>query len=141
MDIAPFLKSLLSAAGMPGYETPIAELIQQTWRPLADDIHTTPAGSLHALRRGNLPAPRPALMLSAHMDSIGMLVAGFEDGFLKLTAAGTLDPRLLPGQQVKVHGRQLLQGVIMARPPGLMPEHRRNNAPGFEDLQIGRAHV
>lgn len=136
MDIAPFLKSLLSAAGIPGYETPVAELIQQTWRPLADEIHTTRLGSLHALHKGNLPEPRPALMLSAHMDSIGMLVAGFEEGFIRLTSNGTLDPRLLPGQLVRVHGRQDLQGVIATRPAGLMPDHRRNDAAGFEDLLV-----
>ena len=79
-DISPFLKSLLSIAGLSGHESPAADLILERWRPLADEIHTSRLGSIHALRRGDAPAPRPSLLLSAHMDSIGMMVTAVESG-------------------------------------------------------------
>jgi endoglucanase len=70
------------------------------------------------------------------MDAVGMMVAGIEDGFLRLTDIGGLDPRLLPGQPVTVHARQPLQGVIVARPPMLRPDDERKNAAGWDHLLV-----
>lgn len=83
-----------------------------------------------------MPAARPSLLISAHMDAIGMMAAGIEDGFLSLTAVGFLDPRLLPGQTVMVHGRQPLQGVIVARPIPLLPEDEKKDAVSFKHLLV-----
>lgn len=136
MDISPFLKSLLSAAGLSGHESPVADLIRAEWTPLADEIHLSRLGSIHALRRGTAPEPRPRLLLSAHMDAVGMMVAGIEDGFLRLTQIGGLDTRLLPGQLVTVHARQPLQGLIAARPPALIPDDEKKNAPNWNHLLV-----
>ena len=58
-----------------------------------------------------------------------MMVAGFEDGFLRLTQIGGLDTRLLPGQAVTVHARQPVQGLIVARPAALIPDDEKKDAP------------
>ena len=135
-DIAPFLKSLLSTAGISGHESPVADLIRARWQPLADEFHASRLGSLHALRRGNAPAPRPSILLSAHMDAIGMMVTGLEDGFLRLTEVGGVDPRLLVGQSVLVHARPPLRGVIVARPVSLVPDDEKKDAPGWDHLLV-----
>lgn len=133
-DIFPFLKSLLSSAGLSGYESPAADLIGARWKPLADEFQASRLGSIHALRRGSAPAPHPTLLISAHMDAIGLMVAGIQDGFLRLTEIGGVDPRLLPGQPVTVHARQPLQGVIIARSAPLMPDDEKKDAVSFEHL-------
>ncbi len=130
------LKSLLSTAGLSGHESPAADLIRARWEPLADEIHLSRLGSIHALRRGTAPEPRPSLLLSAHCDAVGMMVAGIEDGFLRLTQIGGIDSRLLPGQSVIVHARQPLQGLIAARPAALMPDDAKKDAPGWNDLLV-----
>lgn len=135
-DISPFLKSLLSTAGLSGHESPAVDLIRARWQTLADEIHTSRLGSVHALRRGSAPAPRPLLLLSAHMDAIGMMVSAIEDGFLRLTEIGGIDPRLLPGQPVTVHAHRLLQGVIAARPVPLLPDDEKKNAVSFDHLLV-----
>jgi endoglucanase len=135
-DITPFLKSLISTAGLSGNESPAADLIVERWRPLADELHLSRLGSIHALRGGNAPAPRPSLLLSAHMDAIGMMVAGIVDGFLNLTNIGMIDTRLLPGQPVLVHGRQSLPGVIAAHPVALMSEDETKDAVGWDHLLV-----
>lgn len=116
-----FLKQLISVAGLSGHEAPVRELVEATWRPLADAMQVSRLGSLHALRRGNAPEPRPALLYAAHMDAIGMMVAGLLDGFLRISEVGGLAPRILPGQLVTVHGRQDLPGVIVPLPSHLLP--------------------
>jgi len=116
-----FLKQLISVAGLSGYESPARELIELAWRPLADTLQVSRLGSLHALRCGAAPAPRPTLLYAAHMDAIGMMVSGIVDGFLRISEVGGLSPRVLPGQLVTVHGRRDLPGVIVPLPPALLP--------------------
>ncbi len=106
-ELLPFLKELISAPGLSGYEDPAFSIIEKKWRPLVDEISRGKLGSLHALRRARLrpePASRPAasLMIVTHMDAIGLMVTGIVDGFLRITSVGGVDTRVLPGQQVVV---------------------------------------
>ena len=135
-DISPFLQSLLSTAGLSGHESPAADLIHARWQTLADETHLSRLGSIHALKRGTGPEPRPRLLISAHMDAIGMMVAGYEDGFLRLTQIGGIDTRLLPGQPVTIHARQPIQGLIVARPSALIPDDEARNAPNWNHLLV-----
>ena len=131
-DILPFLKSLISSAGLTGHERPVAALIEARWKPLADEIHTSRLGSIHALRRGSSPAPRPSILLSAHMDAVGLMVSGIESGFLRVTNIGDVDARILPGQPVTVHGREPLHGVVTLLPPAF----REGNGTQLDDLLV-----
>jgi putative aminopeptidase FrvX len=125
-NILPFLKSLLSVSGLSGYEDPVARLIEVEWRPLVDELSLSRLGSVHGRKRGAGSDPRPSVMLAAHMDAIGLMVTQIEDGFLRITPIGTVDPRILPGQAVTVHttgtgGKEGLPGVIVIPPPKLLP--------------------
>src|SRR5574339_1102982 len=102
-DILPFLKSLISVSGLSGYEAPVAGLIAEKWGPLVSEIKVSRVGSLHALKKGSGSSPRPALMIAAHMDAIGMQVSRIVDGFLHVTSLGGIDVRVLPGAEVIVH--------------------------------------
>ncbi len=126
----------MDAPGLSGFETPVHNLIAQTWSPLVDELHTSHLGSLHALRRGNLPEPRPSLLLAAHMDAIGLMVSGVVDGFLRMAPIGGLDPRVLPGQPVIVHGRADLPGVIIQPPAHLLPADNREKTVPLDYLWI-----
>jgi endoglucanase len=110
------LRTFLAPAGVSGCEGDIAAVVQATWAPLADEVSLSPLGSVHALLHGKADGRRPRLMVSAHMDSIGMIVTGFSGEFLRLAPAGTFDPRLLPGQSVRVLGRQPVGGTLLAPP-------------------------
>lgn len=122
IELLPFLKQLISAPGLSGYEAPVCDLIESAWRPLTDELRLSRLGSLHGIRYGRLPGPRPKLMLAAHMDAIGMMVSGILDGFLQLAPIGSLDPRVLPGQLVTIHGRRDLPGVIVQPAAHLLPK-------------------
>lgn len=120
-ELLPFLKQLISAPGLSGYEAPVRRLVEDAWRPLTDELHHSRLGSLHGVRRGIASEPRHSLLFTAHMDAIGLMVTGVVDGFLRLTKIGGLDPRVLPGQVVTVHGRQELPGTIVQPPAHLLP--------------------
>lgn len=121
-DFLPFLKKMLSAPGLSGHEEPIRTIIQETWEPLTDQLTVSKIGSLHGLKMGIGKAPRHRVMISAHMDAIGMMVTGVKDGLLRLTQIGGIDHRILPGQMVTVHGRETLPGMIVQPPAFLLPE-------------------
>ncbi|GAB4542427.1 MAG: M42 family metallopeptidase [Anaerolineales bacterium] len=125
-DILPFLKSLLSVSGLSGDETPAADLIEKKWKPLADEVTRSRLGSVHGLKRGSGAAkPRPSVLISTHMDAIGLMVSNITDGFLHVTNIGGIDARVLPGTPVIVHASKTgeeLYGVVAMPPAHLLPE-------------------
>jgi endoglucanase len=122
IDLLAHLKTMLSAAGLSGFESPIREIVQEAWAPLTDELSVSKIGSLYGLKTGRGEPPRRRVLISAHMDAIGMMVTGIQDGLLRFTEVGGIDHRILPGQRVTVHGRADLPGVVVQPPAHLLPE-------------------
>ena len=138
-DILPFLKSLLSVSGLSGFEGPVARLIEEKWHPLVDEISLSRVGSLHGLKKGSGKEPRPALMIAAHMDAIGLMVSQIQDGFLHVTNVGGVDIRVLPGLEVTVHATgsgEDLSGVIAIPPSQLLPESEGDGVIAMKHLLV-----
>src|SRR5215207_678017 len=138
-DILPFLKSLISVSGLSGYESPVASLITEKWRPLVDELNLNRVGSLHGLKRGTGAAPRPSVMIATHMDAIGMRVSKIVDGFLHITNVGGIDVRVLPGAEVTVHAsgsEEDLPAVIVMRPARFLPESVGDKVHAIEHLLV-----
>jgi endoglucanase len=138
-EITPFLKELLTAPGLSGFEDPAAEIISSKWKPLVHEISRGKLGSLHGLRRGTGKSPRPSVMVATHMDAIGLMVTGMEDGFLRLTQVGGVDPRVLPGTLVTLHATgagepQPIPGVVVLPPSHLLPPETGLNPVPLEYL-------
>lgn len=114
---------LLSIPGLSGYEMPVAGIIEKEWQPLVDELSLSRLGSLHGLKKGSGKIPRPSIMLDCHMDAIGLMVSRIEDGFLRITSIGDIDPRVLPGQAVIVHAKDgNLPGILVMPPATHLPE-------------------
>lgn len=136
IDIKEHLKELIQLPGLSGNEEPIRRKVADAWTPLVDEISTSRVGSLHGFRRGNGSEPRRRILLAAHMDAIGLMVTTIRDGFMHITEIGGVDPRVLPGQQVIVHGRRDVPGVINPIPDRLMPGDRSGEPPRLKDLLV-----
>jgi endoglucanase len=117
-----FLLDLIQLPGLSAYEKPVRERISAEWDPLVDQLTTSRMGSLHGLKQGTFRRDRPSILLAAHMDAIGLMVSEVVDGYLRVTQVGGLDPRVLPGQPVVIHGRENLDGVIVQPPAHTLPE-------------------
>ncbi|HEX9013329.1 MAG TPA: hypothetical protein VF813_07425, partial [Anaerolineaceae bacterium] len=127
---------MISLPGLSGYERPVRELIAETWRPMVDELAVSRLGSLHGLRRGSGSEPRRSILLAAHMDAIGLMVKNRVEGFLRFTEIGGVDPRILPGQLVTVHGRQDLPGVVIQPADRLLPKEKRGQPVSMEYLLV-----
>lgn len=124
--------------GLSGHENPIRNSITDTWKPLVDEIQVSPLGSLHGVRRsrGGAGKTPPAILLAAHMDAIGLMVSGIESGFLRVTEVGGIDPRVMPGQRVTIHGRQDVPGVVTCLPDRLRSAEKEKTPPALADLLV-----
>jgi tetrahedral aminopeptidase len=136
MDVLAHLKTLVSAPGLSGHESPIRNIIKETWGPLTDEFGSDGLGSLWAIRHGTAKGPRCKIMLSAHMDAIGLMVTRVREGFIWVTEIGGVDPRVMPGQPVLVHGRETLPGLVTSTPPHLLSTKEREKAVKLNDLMI-----
>ena len=138
MQIASLLTELSHAPGVSGYEDPVRQIVRRDFERLADDVRVDKMGNLIALKRGENTGdnPRRALMLAAHMDEIGLLVTKLDEGFLRFATVGGFDVRTLPGQEVMVHGRADLPGVIGSRPPHVLPPEERKKVTPLDGLFI-----
>ena len=135
-DLKETLKKLISLPGLSGYEAPAREVIEAAWLPVVDEVSVSPLGSLHALRRGSGSEPRPSILLAAHMDAIGLMVTGIQDGLLRFTEVGGVDPRILPGLRVTVHGRKNLPAVVVQPADYLLEPSQRGKSVAMDYLFI-----
>ncbi|RMF33910.1 MAG: M42 family peptidase [Chloroflexi bacterium] len=136
MEIVPLLKQLSETPGISGYEQAIRDLVREAFGRFADEVREDKLGNLIALKQGDGEPPRRRLMLAAHMDEIGLMVSGIEKGFLRITPVGGTDRRLLWGQQVTVHGRRDLPGIVGSRPPHVLPPDQRDKVLPWEELFV-----
>ncbi|MBN1563242.1 MAG: M42 family peptidase, partial [Anaerolineae bacterium] len=127
MDLKAHLKDLCTVAAPSGHEGPIRAVIRNAWADLVDEFQIDGLGSLIAVKYGTQQpqdTPRRRVMLCAHMDEIGMIVSEIRDGFIRTSALGGVDYRVLLAQSVLVHGRRTLPGVVGAAPPHMALNRR-----------------
>jgi len=110
--------------------------VQEEFGRLADQVRTDALGNVIALKSGTGPAPRHAILIATHMDEIGLIVSELEDGFLHFQQVGGYDDRVLLGQEVVVHGRRALPGIIGARPPHVLSAEERGKPVPHDKLRI-----
>lgn len=113
------LKALCEAGGVSGDEREALDAAEKLLAPLGKTERTNLGSIICRLpENGN---DLPAVMLTAHIDIIGLIVTGITDnGFLRTAPCGGADRRSLSGARVTVHTEgEKLPGVIIATPPHL----------------------
>lgn len=138
-QLADLLRELSAAAGVAGDEEGAVSIAARYLQQYVDRVERDRFGNLIAFKRGERSgtAKQLSLALFAHIDEIGAVVTKIEaEGFLRFTAVGGLNPRLLLGQAVVVHGRSSLKGVIGALAPHLLTEKERKKDLKTEHLYI-----
>lgn len=135
MEIKELLKELSGAAGVSGYESDAANVVERLIRPYVDEVSIDKLGSVIALKRGE-GTDKERVLLAAHLDEIGLMVTKIEDGFIRFTNVGGVDVSILPGQTVKIFGEKLLQGIIGSKPPHLQHPGESSKPVQMDDLFI-----
>jgi len=136
MDLFALLKKLAEAHGIAGNEAPVRDIVRQEFAQNSHEVRVTKMGSVVGIRYGSGATPRRKVMLSAHMDEIGLRVTGIEKGFIRIHKVAGSDARVMLGQEVVVHGQRELPGVIGSRPPHVLPPDQREQVIPFDKLFV-----
>jgi tetrahedral aminopeptidase len=134
--LSEHLQALLRAPGLSAFEAPVRDVIAAAWRKSAPEQTVSRLGSLHARHPGTGRANRPKILFAAHMDKIGLMVTQVIDGFCRVTEIGGLDPRILPGQPMRIHGRETVPAVVALAPAALLPPDRKAQTARLQDLWL-----
>lgn len=123
------IQKLIEIPGPSGYETQIRNAIHAEVKPYADDIRVDNLGNL-IVRKGKRSEDGLRIMLSAHVDEIGVIVTHVDErGFLRFLPLGGVRPHSCLGGRVRFMNG--VMGVIgaeqLGNPAGL---------PAFEQLYI-----
>lgn len=105
------LERLCTCTAPSGFEAPAADVAAELLRPLVDEVSIDRMGNVLGVRRSKTPGA-PKLLLDAHLDEIGLIVTGVEDGFLRFRSIGGVDPRMLPGRELVVLTDPPLRGLV-----------------------------
>ncbi len=118
MELLKVISDLVTADGVTGNERAVGDIIKGYFFHYTDDVWQDKMGNVYGrMGSGN----KPVILVVAHMDEVGMMVTKIEEnGMLRITQVGGVDPRVLPAAEVFVLGKKLLKGVIGAVPPHLL---------------------
>ena len=129
------LKRLSEACGVPGYERPARAVVVEALSGLVDEIRVDVLGNVIAHKAGR----GPSVLVAAHMDEIGFMVAHIEEktGFLRLQPLGGFDPCTIVAQRVMVHTDSGdLPGCIGAKPAHILTEEDMKKRPKIKDMFV-----
>ena len=116
MNVQETLTALSNASGPSGREGEVRALAMELLRPLVDEVWCDAFGNLTGVRRCGRPDAK-RVVLDAHLDEVGLVVTGAEEGFLRFRAVGGVDPRMLPDREVTLLTDPPTFGVIAVLPP------------------------
>ncbi len=118
MNLKETLISLSETSGASGNENRIATAALNALKEFCPDAEIKNGNVTGTF--GSFKPERPHLLLDAHIDQVGMIVTFItDDGFIKVGSLGGLDMRLIPAQQVVIHGKTDIKGIVCSVPPHL----------------------
>lgn len=133
--IREMLSALCPLPGPSGFERPVALRAAQLLRPYMDEVSVDRMGNLVGVRRCGIPGAK-SILLDAHLDEIGLMVIGSEDGFLRFRTIGGVDPRMLPDREVTILTEPPLFGVVACLPPHVQQPGDADKSTPISELVI-----
>ena len=136
MNIENKVSELTAIDGVSGFETEIAEYLENELSKTCDEVWINKHKSVIGLIKSDKENAKK-IMIDAHLDQIGMMVKGIDDkGFISFTNIGGIDERILPSSEVYILGKEKVYGVIGAKPPHLLTKEDSEKNPKIKDMLI-----
>lgn len=131
------IKLLAEITGLhsaPGHEENVRNWLKNKLKSrYSDQIRTDSIGNLAV----HLPGTGPKVMVSAHMDEIGLIVTHIDsNGFVRFSTLGGFDWKTLVNQQVCIHGKEMVTGVIGSKAVHVMTSEEKKKSLSTEQLFI-----
>ncbi|WP_306811088.1 M42 family metallopeptidase [Irregularibacter muris] len=138
LDIQKTLELITPIAGVSGNEMKVSGYIKDLFSKTCNTVKEDALGNIIAIKEGSgNKKARRKIMLAAHMDEIGLMVKKIDKkGFVFFTNVGGMDYRTLLSQEVTIHGKKDIFGVIGAKPPHLQKQNEKNKSIKMDELYI-----
>jgi len=130
-----FLKTLVDAHGVPGFEEDVAAVMQKYLKgggPFSKDR----LGSFICEKTGDAKGPK--VMLAGHLDEVGFMVRGVtKEGFVKFLPLGGWWGHVVLGQRLIIKTRKGdVLGVVGSKPPHELRDEDRKKVLEIKDMYI-----
>lgn len=133
LELKNVIFDLSSADGVSGEESCAAQYALKYLKNYTDNCYIKNGNVIGNF--GNRKNGTPHILIDAHIDQVGLIVTNiYESGFIGFSNVGGIDRRLLPAQQVCIHGKKKLAGVVCSTPPHLSGSDNKINK--IEDFYI-----
>ena len=135
-QVVQLLEALTNAPGPSGFEGPVRDIVTIGLNELGAEISHDGLGSV--IGRFDGPPGSPRVMVTAHMDEVGLLVQYIRpDGFIKFkTLGGWLDQALIDQRWVINTRDGRVHGVSGIRTIHVTPASERNQVWGRDTISI-----
>ena len=135
MELFDTLAALADLAGPSGRVQRVADAAQALLGPYVDEVRQDRMHNLMGIRRcGRENAPM--VLLDAHLDEVGFIVTGHDEGFLRFTTLGGVDARVMPGRELTLMTPTEGFGVVAVKPPHVLTAEEREKAQTMDELRI-----
>lgn len=132
MECKEFLKNLCEIHSPSGREKIIYNEINDRFKDFGE-VSIDNLNNIYVYKKGN---KKGKLMIMAHADEVFLMITDFSsNGFLKFKSNG-IDPKALVSQEVIIHGKKTIEGIIGIKPPHLMDDEERKKSVNVNDLLI-----
>ncbi len=135
MELDTSLCRLCAISGPSGRVGAVVDTAAELLRPLVDEVSRDKLNNLFGMRRCGKKGAK-VVLLDAHLDEIGFVVTGHEEGFLRFSTIGGVDPRMLPGREITLMTEPEGFGVVAAKPPHVLSAGEADKAISLDNLRI-----
>lgn len=136
MDITGILEELLKVPAVSGFESSFTAVIKNIMSVMCDEVKIDNFYNVTGFKKGTGGGGKK-IMLTAHYDEIGFIVKDIDDrGFVKLSPIGGIDAKILLSQEVTIHGKKDVYGIIGAKPPHLLMPEESKKAVKLDSLSV-----
>jgi endoglucanase len=136
MTTKDLLFEMCALNGPTGFETDVAAYCATKLKNYTSHVTQDRLGNtLASFASGKKGAKK--IMLDAHVDELGLIVNSIEEGFLRFSLLGGIDPRILPGRELLIlTGDKPIFGVVACLPPHLLTPDQYTKTIPVKDLYI-----
>ncbi len=130
-----FLKELVEAHGVPGFEGEVAKIMERRLKGVGA-FSKDRLGSFICEKKGAAAGPR--VMLAGHLDEIGFMVKSVtKDGFIKFMQLGGWWGHVVLAQRLIIKTRKGdIIGVVGSKPPHELKDDERKKVLEIKDMYI-----
>ncbi len=136
MEIVQVLQNLCMSIGVAGDEKNASNVALDYLKEYAKDAYIDDFNNVIGWVKKPSEGQK-TLLLDAHIDEIGMVVTAITDkGFVKVSNCGGVDIRTVIGQEVCIHAKKNIKGVVCTLPPHLAALEDTSKYPDLTDIAI-----